>query len=372
MSTLTPPLNTRNGKRGSMLSTMRTNVQALIRDNHDADLHRHDRLSSHTNPVFRAQRRAIHRRTQEIGHRFLTLKAKIEALDLSASADWTKFQALPEWPGYAPFDLTKPLSEAYTGWSQLPTTPAGPTAQDLVEWAFETTSHDIHDAFEAEVHALIGSDIHFLGTTIITLTQANITKLQALRRRRDAMLALTTFPVDPYDPNLWGHDTRLRSLTLTPKQGSGVTITPAFSAGTRAYTMPLRGDQVLRADAVTEDSTASVVVTLETNRVVVRVTSELGDVADYIVSGNAEAKLTSLSFGPSPGNNYPYTPAFDSDTLAYVTTAPLAGILNVSGATSTSGAKVTWTKDGTGVDVVVTAADGTTTRTYRITSSHSG
>ena len=324
----------------------------------------------HPNPSVRVRLRDARRKLNVIGYRYHYLKRALEALDLSKAADWTAFVAAesPDWTKYV--DATKPHSEAITGYSVLPTPTF--TQAELDEWAHETTRAEIHEAFEAELHALVGSDIHFLGTTIITVPQDKVDGLTELRWRRDTMLGLSTFPADPYDPDHWGHDATLSSLALTPTQGSGITLTPAFAAGTRKYTMPNKGTQVLRVDAAITDSRASFIVTKEAHRVVVRVTAKMGDVLDYIIEGNNEAKLASLSFGPAPGTSYPFTPAFDADTLAYVTTAPLAGILNVAASASTPGATVAWTKDAGGVDVVVTAADGKTTRTYRITSSHSG
>ena len=374
--TLTPTLAVRNGKRSVMIASLKTNAKDLISGNHDAEMQRHDRLSSHTNPTFRAQRRAIHRKSQEIGHRFYTLKAKIEALDLSASAGWTAFQSLPDWPGRAPFDLTQPLSTAYTGWSHLPATPAGPSAELAEEWAFETTAHDIHDAFRGEVEALIGSDIHFLGTTIITLGQDKVDVLTMLRRRRDAMLALSTLPGDPYGPHLWGHDTRLRSLSMVPKVGNNVPFTPAFAAGTLAYTMDHRGDQVHRVDAVAEDPQATVTVTKEARRVVVRVEAENGiDTADYVIAGSANAKLASLAIktGATPRA---LTPAFDAATLAYQSPAgiPLAA-LTVEASAAAPGATIAtaWkpAKDNTAtsIEITVTAPDGTTTAKTVITQA---
>ena len=370
MSALTPSLTDRNAKRDRLILDIRNNATGRVGDllrGRFAD--QHLLRSTHPDAAQRAAARTVRRAVNETVHRFLTLEARIKGFDLTKSADWTALNALTD-QGYAPFDLKRTLASAFTGYATLPVVTLSTALEE--EWAYQTTAHEIHEAFEAEVRALIGSDIHFLGTTIITVPQNQVDGLTELRWRRDTMLALTTPPDDPYDPDHWGHDATLSSLALTPTQGAGITLSPAFASGTRKYTMPNKGNQVLRVDAATTDSRASFVVTKEAHRVVVRVTAKMGDTLDYVIEGDNEAKLTSLVFGPAPGSNYPFTPAFDADTLTYTTTAPLAGILNVAASASTPGATVTWSKDATGVDVVVTAADGKTTRTYRITSSHSG
>lgn len=59
------------------------------------------------------------------------------------------------------------------------------------------------------------------------------------------MVNRQNIPVDPWDTNLWGHDARLKSLSVTDS-GSPVTISPKFDPEVLAYTMnnPISGSNV--------------------------------------------------------------------------------------------------------------------------------
>ena len=374
-NTLTPTLTARNAQRASFLRDIRDDAGSKIATHHLTDLYRHRRLSVHPDPAMRAQLRAERRKSYEIGHRYVTLKKRIEALDLSKAADWTVFQGISPHPNGDWWDLTQPLSTAFKRFSTLPVVAL--SAAEEAEHAFATTRHEINEAFDVEVYGQIGSDLHFLGTTIVSLAQDKVDNLGTLRRRRDAMLALTTFPADPHDPNLWGHDTRLKSLALTPKVGSSIAITPAFSAATLSYSMGYRGNQVHRVDAVAEDSSATVTATKESSRVVVRVESELGDIQNYIVSPNDNAKLSALAAKTNPNTPRALTPAFDADTTAYESPANIPlGALVVTGTAAEPGA-VAATRfvpnqaTATSIEVEVTAPDETTKKKYVITKASS-
>lgn len=59
------------------------------------------------------------------------------------------------------------------------------------------------------------------------------------------MVNRQTIPVDPWDTNLWGHDARLKSISVTDS-GSPVTISPKFDPEVLVYTMnnPISGSNI--------------------------------------------------------------------------------------------------------------------------------
>ena len=116
----------------------------------------------------------------EYGYRIIVCKARMNALDLSKEADWTTLKTFRS--SFSDENYLRATTRA-AALAMLSTLPAAtPPEIELREFPPGTTKHEIHEAFEAEVKALIGSDIHFLGTTIISLGQDKVDVLTMLRR----------------------------------------------------------------------------------------------------------------------------------------------------------------------------------------------
>ena len=379
MTALTPPLADRQSALAYSIFSLHRLALAYADKVNKASVYRHDRLSVHRDPRLRGELFIMERASKELAYRFAYIRAKLESLDMSDETDYATYLAMVG-TGYVEanaLDLTKTFPACIGTHGSFPTG-GNLTDDDLVEYAYETISHDIHDAFSAEVEELIGSDIRFLGTTIISVPQDKVDVINMLRRRRDAMLGLSSYPANPYERWRWGHDTRLRSLSMIPKTGNTVPFTPAFASGTLLYSMGHRGNQVHRVDAVAEDPQATVTISKEDRRVVVRVEAENGiDTADYIIASNADAKLESLAI--RTGNTArDLTPAFDAAVLAYQSPAGIPlGALSVDATPAAAGAvdAIAWKpqKDSsaTSIEITVTAPDGVTTARTVITQASS-
>ena len=377
MSALTPTLTERNARRTTYLAELLTAANSKASTVNHATLSHYDRWSTHPDPGVRARLVPDRRRRHEIGYRHLRLRKSIESLDLSKAADWAIFTGLGDYYSTGLFgewyDLTKPLSEAVKKFSTLPVVAL--TAEEEAEWAYETTVHDIDEAMRVQVADIFGAGWDFIALGVDDLTGKDLDIAKAIKRRWKEIRGRKTLPDNPNDHTLWGRDNALTALTVTPKIGAGlVTLTPAFKTGVFDYTMEYRGDQILRTDATVRDTGhASSEEILETNRVIRRVTSECGDVQDYVIAGNDECYLSELEFGRVGYTTpYPYTPAFDKTVTAYVTAAPILAVRQFKPSFTTKGATGRVVVGPAYVDYEVTAADGETKRTYRVTSSHSG
>lgn len=370
--TLTPPLTEREKKRADIFHEISSRAEYAIRALLVADQYRYHRITGHQNIGLRPAARETRAKINAIGHRMRTVEKRVKALDLTAATDWQTAQTLRSQITALYVEMDKPITARVPIYTALPVVAL--TAAEEDEFAHVTTVHDIDEAMRAELDHHFGAAWEFIALGIDDLSTNDIRLARMVKRRWKALRGLTTLPADAADPNLWGHDARLKSLALTPKVGSAIAISPSFAAGTLAYAMDHRGDQVHRVDAVAEDSTATVTTTIEDHKVTIRVTAEDGTtIADYVVGGNAEAYLASLALKPNIGADIPFTPAFDKAVTAYSIAAPLGSISRISASATTPGATVAGAlaAGGASYDIVVTAADGEKTRTYSVTSTYS-
>ena len=335
-----------------------------------ADMHRYDRLAAHQDPTLRRGLRDIRRRIHIAGRRTAVLKAHLYALEFKDKPDNTTYNLfngviLSDVRGVDFFTDAKPIGDVVRGFSALPS--AVLSAEAEAEWPVETTRHDVREAYEAEMMDWVGG----VNVADDDLDLQEIGWKRMLRRRRGEVLALTTLPADPFDPNLWGHDVRLKSLALTPKVGDSIPLSPAFSAAVFDYEMDYRPDQVLRVDAVAEDARASAREVIGTDKVDAGVTAEDGvTMGPYNVKPSANTDLASLSAKTTGIQDLPQplTPAFSKEVKAYTSPAavPLMA-LTIDARAVAPGARVAVTKSATKIDIVVTAPDGSTTATTTIT-----
>ena len=373
MTTLTPSLSSRKQSRTNGLAQLKQVAGTLISRLHQETLHRHDRLSVHPDPAMRSELRDMRQKVHKIGHRFETVKARVEGADLSDDAQWTIVNALPLW---GPTLLQYTEAQLATALSGLPAAPlASLTAR---EWAYVSTVHDVDEAMEAELRETLGAEWLLLSLGVGSLTLDQIRLMKMIQRRYRTMRTLTTLPVDPFDGNLWGHDARLSSLSVENGNGA-ITLKPTFKPSVLSYTMEYRGDQVHRITKAVNDSTASAVEREFSDRIEVEVTAEDGVTKQlYVVKGNADASLAALKAVTTPGNvDRALTPAFASATTAYQTPSAIPlGALTVTGTPTATGAKTAVAylpnkSSATSIEVTVTAPDGTTTKKYTITRAAS-
>ena len=367
--TFTPPTKTqRDSMMASKLRDVDYSVGSALDRIYGSALKEYIRYASHSNHAFQAYLRSDRRKAHEIMRRRILIRSAISQLDLTKEADHAVFL---KTNGYDGLDLTKTLAQDFKNWAQLPTPRALTTAEET-EFPVTTTIHEIDEAFTLELRDLVGSDIHLLGTTAASLSNEKLTNLSMLRRRRDEIKALSVLPDDPYDMNLWGHDTRLKSLAMVPT-GVETTIpfSPSFDSETRSYLMEHRPDQVFRVDATAEDPRASIAVVKETGRLLVRVTSESGKTEDYLILSSKDATLKALTVRTGNNVNVPISPAFSKTTKAYTIPVPISALSasNVLPVPTTKGASASVTIASNTVTIVTTAADGSTTDTVTITQA---
>ena len=172
------------------------------------------------------------------------------------------------------------------------------------------------------------------------------------------------------------NDAGLKSLTATSDpQG---TLSPAFNSETNEYTFSVEAD-VTEVTIAAEPNDENALVTgtgtynpRETSSVDVIVTSEDGTLNTYTItfevakSHNADLKSLGIT-------DQTISPAFNKDTTSYTLTVP-SDTENVVVTAELDDDRASLTGDGTAqlgygeniLDVVVTAEDGTTTKTYTI------
>ena len=171
-------------------------------------------------------------------------------------------------------------------------------------------------------------------------------------------------------------DNTLKSLSVTSDPEG--TLSPAFNKDTKEYTYVTDPDEtevVINAEATEEHATVEGNGTYDpstTNKVEIKVTSENGTVNTYTVNlERAESKNADLkSLGVTDET---ISPAFDKDTLSYTVTVPsdktkatiTAEVADDRASLTGTGEKNLDYGENT-FDVVVTAEDGTTKKTYTV------
>ena len=172
------------------------------------------------------------------------------------------------------------------------------------------------------------------------------------------------------------NDNTLSSLTVTSDpQG---TLSPAFDPSKTSYTFSVDADEnEVTIDAVANNEGATVTGTgtynpRTTNSVTVKVTPEDGEAKEYVitfdVAKSANADLASLGV-----TGYTISPSFDKDTITYNVTVP-SDIDKATITAELADDRGSLTGDGeqdldygeNSFPVIVTAEDGTTTKTYTV------
>jgi hypothetical protein len=174
-------------------------------------------------------------------------------------------------------------------------------------------------------------------------------------------------------------DATLSSLTVSPGD-----LSPTFSANTTAYTLSVPNSvtgisiaaAANHAEATVAD-TGSHSLNVGANTFSILVTAEDGTTTlTYTVTVNratetasADATLSSLTV--SPGD---LSPTFSANTTAYTLSVPNSvSSISIAAVTSHAGARISGTgskelsEGANTISIVVTAEDGTTTKTYTVT-----
>ena len=197
--------------------------------------------------------------------------------------------------------------------------------------------------------------------------------------------------------------------TLSALSLSGVTLTSAFASGTTGYTAAVgQGVTETTVTASASDANASVEVKVNgvadqdgvvplavgaDNVITVIVTAQDGKTTQtYTVTvtraGSSEASLSGLSFSGDGGEVVALSPAFASGTTTYaaavahdvsavtvsatVASAGSAYEIRINGVVDQDGVVGLAVESGNVVAVVVTAQDGETTQTYKVTVTRAG
>lgn len=192
----------------------------------------HDR-HAHPDPARRIAQARADRAVRQLGWREALYRAALNACDPANNAGQWTWMSWFGWcsegtPEY--WDLSKPFT--------LPTAiPRGtPTAEDRAEWMPETTLHEVEHAASLELELHMGGPASMLLHGQLTdpgqkRLRARATVETYLMRNRQQI------PADPYDPNEWGHDARLRALSLQDISANRpVTFRPAFDPEVLEYT----------------------------------------------------------------------------------------------------------------------------------------
>ena len=172
------------------------------------------------------------------------------------------------------------------------------------------------------------------------------------------------------------NDATLKSLTATSDpQG---TLSPAFDSSTKTYTFSVGADVTeVEIDAEANDPNAIVTGTgkynpNETSTVDVTVTGEDGTISTYTINID-RAKSDNADLSSLGVTGQTISPAFDKDTLTYNVTVPsdtdkatITGTLADDRGTVTGLGEKTLSYGNNSFDVVVTAEDGTTKKTYTV------
>ena len=205
----------------------------------------------HPDPLTNRQIARTLRRVRLGGWKQTLVRATIRDLDLSNDQHWHWLCVYGHWEAgevqSADPDVPIRLPEGI---------PLGdPTAEERREFHPETTLWDIEDAAMHELELGMGGMatmmLHEELTTGPSLTIGDhdvpgLTERNAVRTR--IANYLTTYrayrraedwPEDPWDPNHWGHDTRIKTLTITnATTNQAIALTPEFDPEVMEYTTP--------------------------------------------------------------------------------------------------------------------------------------
>ena len=238
-------LQKRENLRTNLLSEIPKYQDEIRRDRFDKLVPHIDELHLlHPNPIsYRTIAKAA-REARELGWRLLVYKATIEGLDLTNDTHW-RWLALIHVAGYLGVRIqsnSNPHNQSRSPIFHLETPlafpegiPVGkPSAHEIAEFDPAIDSWDVEDAAYHEL------ELGAKGLASLYLHN----RLPASQERADAIARvgvylqknLADLPDDPWDPNNWGHDARLESLSVS-KNGVNLTLTPAFDPEVLDYTV---------------------------------------------------------------------------------------------------------------------------------------
>ena len=227
----------------------------------------------HPHPVTYVEIAKAVRKVRRIGWRQALWMATIREADLSDEFVWRwAFNAMS---GYSYYHGSKD----YTWNPELPILlPPGielgtPTDRERLEFHPDTTVWDVQDAAMYELEYNMGG----MANVMLHNYLPNKDKLLKARSIVETylMINMQLLPDDPWDPNLWGHDARLKSVTIRDTDSSIIELTPDFDSDILEYTVnaPLSGSSVFY-EAV--DTFASIGSEYVDDSIVITVTAKDG------------------------------------------------------------------------------------------------
>ena len=119
-----------------------------------------------------------------------------------------------------------------------------PTASDIQDWHPETTLWDLGDAAKHELFMYAGGEIFQFLYVNLAADDPRRRAVEAARTRVELYLNYyynnrNNWPDDPYDPNNWGHDTRLKNFEMRELRFNGkiIVLEPSFDPDVLEYTV---------------------------------------------------------------------------------------------------------------------------------------
>ena len=230
----------------------------------------------HPHPELRLELARDAHLARRIGWRGAEIAASVNALDLNNTQHWLWAFGL-ERINLGDFRFRQRTNEErYWNLSQPWRVPTGipkgtPTDEDRQRWQPGTTAWEVE---EAALHEL---EEHMGGIATMYLHDYLPNKDERIKARSTVetylMINKQTLPEDPWDPNNWGHDARLSSLTIRDLQTlEAIELTPDFDPEVLEYTTnhPITGislahtpkDSLANSDFETSPDRTSISITV--------------------------------------------------------------------------------------------------------------
>ena len=207
----------------------------------------HDRNENHPHPLIRRSYLRRMQQYRERGWRAAQIKASIRALDLAGNEvhrRWLAGLYFASGLGHSHNIYSPNVSSPTGAWNALFNQEpwAVPTGIPLGEVSVEDEMQWGHHAWEVELAALLELEEDAGGIASLLLHDIipdETGARAAVRQRVATYLAQNRakLPEDPWDPNVWGHDARLKSLTVKDSSRTAIEITPSFDPDIEEYTV---------------------------------------------------------------------------------------------------------------------------------------
>ena len=233
----------------------------------------------HPHPLTYREIARAARKARRIGWNIALCLATITNLDVSVDRQW-RWMCLIQAHGYLQESNleTSPVFDAETILEFPEGIPVGtPTAKERLEFHPDTNAWDVEDAALLELELGAGGMAELLiGES--AARAATITRVRTYKAKN-----LAALPDDPWDPNHWGHDARLASLTAR-RAGSELALTPAFDPAITDYAIagPIAGAS-LRFEPQ-DQAAVTVASSTSTSRIVTVTAADGSTVKTYTVS----------------------------------------------------------------------------------------